>query len=114
MYIDLLGNGITHRNKFASANPTDCPLETELREILQQRIVILDGGMGTMIQQYKLEECDFRGDVFKDHPHPLMGNNDLLSLTRPDIVYKIHKVYQSPVYTCVMSYIEHTASQCAQ
>eukprot|EP00066_Takifugu_rubripes_P009769 XP_003977029.1 PREDICTED: LOW QUALITY PROTEIN: methionine synthase [Takifugu rubripes] len=87
------GNGITHRDKYASANPTDCPLETELREILQQRIVILDGGMGTMIQQQKLEECDFRGDVFKDHPHPLMGNNDLLSLTRPDIVYKIHKDY---------------------
>ncbi|CAF95217.1 unnamed protein product, partial [Tetraodon nigroviridis] len=68
-------------------------LEPELRGILERRIMILDGGMGTMIQQHKLEECNFRGDEFKDHPQPLMGNNDLLSLTCPDIVYKIHKDY---------------------
>ena len=45
-----------------------------------------------MIQQYKLEEEDFRGDEFKEHPVPLKGNNDLLSITQPDIIYKIHKV----------------------
>ncbi|XP_051273084.1 methionine synthase isoform X1 [Dicentrarchus labrax] len=70
-----------------------CPLESELRSVLQQRIMVLDGGMGTMIQQHKLEEEDFRGDEFKDHPLPLKGNNDLLSITQPDVIYKIHKEY---------------------
>ncbi|XP_062415894.1 methionine synthase [Pungitius pungitius] len=70
-----------------------CPLETELRAVLQQRIMVLDGGMGTMIQQHKLEEEDFRGDEFKDHPLPLKGNNDLLSLTQPDVIRNIHKDY---------------------
>lgn len=60
--------------------------------MLQQRIMVLDGGMGTMIQQHKLEEEDFRGDEFKEHPLPLKGNNDLLSITQPGIIYKIHKV----------------------
>uniref|UniRef100_A0A3Q3JA11 Methionine synthase n=1 Tax=Monopterus albus TaxID=43700 RepID=A0A3Q3JA11_MONAL len=57
------------------------------------RIMVLDGGMGTMIQQHKLKEEDFRGDEFKEHPLPLKGNNDLLSITQPDIIYKIHKEY---------------------
>lgn len=69
-----------------------CPLESELRAVLQQRIMVLDGGMGTMIQQHKLEEEDFRSEEFKDHPLPLKGNNDLLSLTQPNIIYNIHKV----------------------
>lgn len=60
--------------------------------MLQQRIMVLDGGMGTMIQQHNLEEKDFRGDEFKEHPLPLKGNNDLLSITQPEIIYKIHKV----------------------
>lgn len=60
--------------------------------MLQQRIMVLDGGMGTMIQQHNLEEEDFRGNEFKDHPLPLKGNNDLLSITQPDVIYKIHKV----------------------
>ncbi|CAJ1080476.1 methionine synthase isoform X1 [Xyrichtys novacula] len=68
-------------------------LESELRAVLQQRIMVLDGGMGTMIQQHKLEEEDFRGDEFKDHPLPLKGNNDLLSITQPHIIYNIHKEY---------------------
>ncbi len=55
--------------------------------------MILDGAMGTMIQRYKLEEADFRGDILKDHPHPLKGNNDLLSITRPDIIKDIHRQY---------------------
>lgn len=69
-----------------------CALESELRAMLQQRIMVLDGGMGTMIQQHKLEEEDFRGDELKEHSLPLKGNNDLLSITQPNIIYKIHKV----------------------
>lgn len=55
--------------------------------------MVLDGAMGTMIQRYKLEEKDFRGEILKDHPHPLKGNNDLLSITRPDIIKEIHRQY---------------------
>jgi len=65
----------------------------QLRELLQRQIVFLDGAMGTMIQRYKLEEADFRGDLFQDHPKDLKGNNDLLSLTRPDIISEIHRQY---------------------
>ena len=64
-----------------------------IEEIAKERILILDGAMGTMIQRHKLEEDDFRGERFKDHPHPLKGNNDLLSLTRPDIIKEIHALY---------------------
>ncbi|XP_068611013.1 methionine synthase [Brachionichthys hirsutus] len=70
-----------------------CPLEAELRAALQQRIMVLDGGMGTMIQQHKFEEGHFRGEEFKEHPLPLMGNNDVLSITQPDVIYGIHKEY---------------------
>lgn len=55
--------------------------------------MILDGAMGTMIQRHTLEEADFRGEILKDHPHPLKGNNDLLSITRPDIIKDIHRQY---------------------
>ncbi len=68
-------------------------IRDKLEELLSQRIVYLDGAMGTMIQQYKLEEEDFRGDHFKDHPVDLKGNNDLLVLTRPHIIKEIHKQY---------------------
>lgn len=54
---------------------------------------MLDGAMGTMIQRHKLEEKDFRNESLKDHPHPLKGNNDLLSITRPDIIKDIHRQY---------------------
>ena len=64
-----------------------------IHELLRERILVLDGAMGTMIQQYKLEEHDFRGDRFKNHPKPLRGNNDLLSITRPDIIAAIHREY---------------------
>lgn len=64
-----------------------------LKQIAQERILILDGAMGTMIQRYKLEEADYRGDRWKDHPHPLKGNNDLLSITRPDVIKEIHRQY---------------------
>lgn len=55
--------------------------------------MVLDGAMGTMIQRHTLEEEDFRGERFKEHSHPLKGNNDLLSLTRPDIIKEIHSLY---------------------
>ncbi len=64
-----------------------------LKQIAQERILILDGAMGTMIQRYKLEEEDYRGDRWKDHSHPLKGNNDLLSITRPEIIKEIHRQY---------------------
>ncbi|KAM9838048.1 methionine synthase [Aulostomus maculatus] len=70
-----------------------CPLESELRAVLQQRVMVLDGGMGTMIQRQEFDEEDFRGNEFRDHPRPLKGNNDLLSITQPEIIYKIHKDY---------------------
>jgi 5-methyltetrahydrofolate--homocysteine methyltransferase len=64
-----------------------------IEEILQKRIMVIDGAMGTMIQRHKLEEEDFRGDRFKEHAFPLKGNNDLLSITRPDIIKEIHRLY---------------------
>ena len=69
------------------------PTENDLRKILSERILILDGAMGTMIQQEKLVEQDFRGDHFKNHSGELKGNNDLLSLTRPEIIKNIHRSY---------------------
>lgn len=65
----------------------------ELKNILQKRILVLDGAMGSLIQQYKLTEKDFRGERFKDHSIDLKGNNDLLNITRPDIIKKIHIAY---------------------
>ncbi|MFC5269977.1 methionine synthase [Adhaeribacter terreus] len=62
-------------------------------KLLQERVLVLDGAMGTMIQRYKLTEADFRGERFKAHPKDLKGNNDLLSLTRPDIIQNIHREY---------------------
>jgi len=64
-----------------------------LNNISKEKILILDGAMGTMIQQYTLEEEDFRKGWFEEHGHPLKGNNDLLSLTRPEIIKKIHAQY---------------------
>jgi 5-methyltetrahydrofolate--homocysteine methyltransferase len=64
-----------------------------LEDIIQQRILILDGAMGTMIQKHMLSENDFRGERFADHPKPVKGNNDLLVLTQPHIIKKIHSEY---------------------
>ncbi|MEI6052362.1 MAG: homocysteine S-methyltransferase family protein, partial [Opitutaceae bacterium] len=72
---------------------TESPSFASLRELFRTRIAVLDGAMGSMIQTYQLEEKDFRGTRFLDHPHDLKGNNDLLALTRPDIVEKIHADY---------------------
>ena len=65
----------------------------KIKDALKERILVLDGAMGTMIQRHKLEEPDFRGERFKTHTHPLKGNNDLLSITRPDIIKAIHHAY---------------------
>jgi 5-methyltetrahydrofolate--homocysteine methyltransferase len=62
-----------------------------IEDLLAKHILIMDGAMGTMIQSYKLTENDFRGEQFAEHPHDLKGNNDLLSLTRPDVIEEIHK-----------------------
>ena len=64
-----------------------------IEQILKERILVLDGAMGTMIQRHKLEEEDFRKGWFENHSQPLKGNNDLLSLTRPDIIEEIHRLY---------------------
>src|ERR1041385_2394967 len=65
-----------------------------LQQLLRERIVIIDGAMGTMIQQRKLTEADFRGERFRDWKgKDLQGNNDLLNLTRPDIIEDIHRLY---------------------
>jgi len=64
-----------------------------LDRLLEERILILDGATGTMIQQHPLEEADFRGERFADHPLPLKGNNDILTLTRPEIISGIHHAF---------------------
>ena len=66
---------------------------TELRALLAQRILILDGAMGTMVQRQKLVEADFRGERFTASAKDLKGNNDLLCLTRPDVIGGIHAAY---------------------
>lgn len=64
-----------------------------LTRLLNERILVLDGAMATMIQRHRLDEVAFRGEKFKDHPGELRGNNDLLSLTRPDVILEIHRAY---------------------
>ncbi|MGE0104932.1 MAG: methionine synthase [Blastocatellales bacterium] len=66
---------------------------SKLEELIKQRILILDGAMGTMIQRYKLDEAAYRGERFADWPTDLKGNNDLLSLTRPAVIAEIHRQY---------------------
>ena len=66
---------------------------TAIEKQLQDHILVLDGAMGTMIQRYPLEEADFRGERFTSHVSSLKGNNDLLNITRPDIIFEIHKEY---------------------
>ena len=64
-----------------------------LHDALAARILVLDGAMGTMVQRYRLAEEAYRGDRFKDHPKDLRGNNDLLTLTRPQVIREIHAQY---------------------
>ena len=65
----------------------------EFQKLLSEKILILDGAMGTMIQGFELDEADFRGEKFKDHPMPLRGNNDLLTLTQPEKISGIHRAF---------------------
>jgi 5-methyltetrahydrofolate--homocysteine methyltransferase len=65
----------------------------DIVDLLAKRIVILDGAMGTMIQRFKLKEEDYRGDLLKDHSVSLKNNNDVLSLTRPEIIRQVHLEY---------------------
>jgi 5-methyltetrahydrofolate--homocysteine methyltransferase len=75
------------------ASPKESGSFAALRRLFESRIAVLDGAMGTMIQTHGLVEADFRGKRFADHPRDLRGNNDLLSLTRPDIIEQIHSEY---------------------
>lgn len=68
-------------------------MRVNINEILKQRILVLDGAMGTMLQRNQFEEADFRGERFKDFPYPLKGNNDLLSITQPEVVKAVHRAY---------------------
>ncbi|MBU0553995.1 methionine synthase [Myxococcota bacterium] len=69
------------------------PVEKQLRALLDERVLLLDGAMGTQIQTFSLSEADFRGDRFTAHPRPLQGCNDLLNLTRPEVISAIHRAY---------------------
>ncbi|MCB1867214.1 MAG: homocysteine S-methyltransferase family protein, partial [Gammaproteobacteria bacterium] len=66
---------------------------SELQSLLNERILLLDGAMGTMIQRHRLEEAAYRGERFRDWPIDLKGNNDLLSITQPEIIRAIHQAY---------------------
>lgn len=66
---------------------------SDIHQALEQRILVIDGAMGTMIQRHKLQEADYRGTRFANWPSDLKGNNDLLCITRPDIITGIHKQY---------------------
>ena len=65
----------------------------KIKNILKNKIMVIDGAMGTMVQSYNLKESDFRGDLFKGHKNDLKGNNEILSITRPDVVSEIHRSY---------------------
>src|SRR3989338_4466970 len=77
------------RGRYPERN-TQNKIMKSIYDIVKERILILDGAMGTMIQAYKLTEEDFCGEQFKNHPRELKGNNDLLSITRPDVIQEIH------------------------
>ncbi len=77
----------------ATATTPDTTAEARLRDLLEQRILVLDGAWGTMLQGRGLTEADFRGERFKDHPRDVKGDPDLLNLTRPDIVLDVHRAY---------------------
>jgi 5-methyltetrahydrofolate--homocysteine methyltransferase len=80
IFAEILSQGMKEKKK-------------DIQKILEDRVLLLDGAMGTMIQRYKLQEADYRGEKFKDHESDLKGNNDILSLTQPDIIREIHEAY---------------------
>ena len=73
----------------------------QLKALLKERILILDGAMGTMVQRFKLSEADYRGERFRDHPKDLRNNADLLVLTRPDVIRDIHEGYLAAAATFI-------------
>ena len=83
----------TRRRTPLPCNPTAPPTTPRCSPAADERILILDGAMGTMIQRYRLAEADYRGARFADHAHDLKGDNDLLVLTRPDVIRAIHDAY---------------------
>ena len=85
-----MNNESNLNNQVAKSSPLGAE---RLQECLKDRILIIDGAMGTMIQRYKLAEADYRGERFKDWPSDVKGNNDLLCLTQPEIIKEIHKQY---------------------
>lgn len=92
-YIADLYYAINYWEKASGMTKNDtCRIEV-LKNILDKKIMILDGAMGTMVQRHKLSESDFKGERFQNHNIPLKGNNDILCLTRPDVIYGIHKAY---------------------
>ena len=84
--VDHAGGSMMHTPTFRQPDRTE-----ELRKLLESRILVIDGAMGTMIQSYKLDEADYHGECFAGHAFPQKGNNDLLTLTRPDIIGEIHQ-----------------------
>ena len=66
---------------------------SKIKEAIKSRILVLDGAMGTMLQRNNFSEEDFRSERFKDFPHALKGNNDLLSITQPQAVKEVHRLY---------------------
>ena len=86
--IVLYPKGVLTVYEKSQGNKTRRSLASEL----ERRVMCMDGAMGTMIQNLKLKEADFRGERFKNHPVQLNGNNELLSLTQPEIIFNIHKV----------------------
>jgi 5-methyltetrahydrofolate--homocysteine methyltransferase len=68
-------------------------VKPDIKDLLKQRVLVLDGAMGSLIQEYQLTEADFRGEILIDHPSDLKGNNDMLSLTRPQVIEEIHRQY---------------------
>jgi len=68
-------------------------IKKDIRKELETRVLVLDGAMGTMIQKYRLSEDDFRGSIFQDFQFDLKGNNDLLSITKPEIIRAIHSEF---------------------
>src|SRR5689334_3141424 len=77
----------------SAPSPKSSPLRDTLLGLMDERILVLDGAMGTMIQRHKLSEADVRGKRFATHPKDLKGNSDLLALTQPDVIRTIHRQY---------------------
>ena len=88
-----IAGGPLKRHNPSVATATRLSVETALRELLDERILVLDGAWGTMLQRQGLEDADYRGERFRDHPRDVKGDPDILNLTRPDVVLDVHRQY---------------------